>query len=58
MKFALRDFRVNRIILQNLVVVIQLSRACWTPSLRLDIQQAHSVHTVSLNGITLSEAWR
>ncbi|MFC4994368.1 hypothetical protein [Rubritalea tangerina] len=44
-KFALRDFRVNRIILQNVIVVIQLSRACGTPSLRLDILQAHSDHS-------------
>ncbi|MFC4992670.1 hypothetical protein [Rubritalea tangerina] len=44
-KFALRDFRVNRIILPNVTVVIQLSRACGRPSLRLDILQAHSGHS-------------
>ncbi|MFC4992148.1 hypothetical protein [Rubritalea tangerina] len=43
--FALRDFRVDRIILQNVIVVIQLSRACGRPSLRLDILQAHSDHS-------------
>ncbi|MFC4994919.1 hypothetical protein [Rubritalea tangerina] len=43
--FALRDFRVYRIILPNIIVVIQLSRACGTPSLRLDILQAHSDHS-------------
>ncbi|MFC4992916.1 hypothetical protein [Rubritalea tangerina] len=44
-KSALRDFGVNRIILQNVIVVIQLSRACGRPSLRLDILQAHSDHS-------------
>ncbi|MFC4992003.1 hypothetical protein [Rubritalea tangerina] len=34
-KFGLRDFRTNRIIIPNVIVVIQLSRTCGTPSLSL-----------------------
>ncbi|MFC4991969.1 hypothetical protein [Rubritalea tangerina] len=37
--------------MQNVIVVIQLSRACVRPSLRLDILQAHSDHSVSINGM-------
>ncbi|MFC4992198.1 hypothetical protein [Rubritalea tangerina] len=44
-KFALRDFRVNRITLPNVIVVIQLSRGCGRPSLRPAILQAHSDHS-------------
>ncbi|MFC4992325.1 hypothetical protein [Rubritalea tangerina] len=31
--------------MHNVIVVIQLSRACGAPSLRLDILQAHSDHS-------------
>ncbi|MFC4992653.1 hypothetical protein [Rubritalea tangerina] len=43
MRFAILE--IDRIILQNVIVVIQLSRVCGRPSLGLDILQAHSDHS-------------
>ncbi|MFC4994622.1 hypothetical protein [Rubritalea tangerina] len=50
---GLRDFRVERIVIHQVIVVIQLSRACGTPSLR------SFVHSASFDGINfpLGRVW-